>query len=334
MKFKINKVSESPELMQCCNRLVKEIIQKGHEETGSDQSTDFVLNLIDLDHPKAYRRRTEEEKVVSLALTRETRNDMKSICYESLVKSLSNMMFCIVMPEDRHEMKCCSVTPEVGFMEFIYSPEKIFFYMYPVISSHFVLRNRISEDLDLEENQRIPEIDDMIFHARILKSLGALPAPFPITEFLDQETIDQLYRLYQIRGLSYGNLSIRNYSYKSESTSFWMTARGVDKSRLKGIGKDILPVNGFDTECNEMLVSVPREHVHAWMDGIPCTMQVSPCGTRELAENVVDLLRTSPSPERAVAGLKNHGITITGPDIKDIFERIKGNLIVNIPMFD
>jgi ribulose-5-phosphate 4-epimerase/fuculose-1-phosphate aldolase len=191
--------------------------------------------------------------------------------------------------------------------------------------------------------------------------LGVLPAPFPLIRFLDKDLIDHLFRLYQIKGLSYGNLSIRNSHYMMKQTTYWMTARGVDKSNLKGMGKDILLVKGYDRELNEMHVSVPPGfdprirvsvdaiehymiydefpgvgaivHVHAWIDGIICTDQTYPCGTRELAENVVALLRKTKNPDKAEIGLKNHGITITGPDIRNIFDRIKGNLKINVPMF-
>ena len=234
--------------------------------------------------------------------------------------------------------------------------------MYPVISSHFVLRNRIYNDLVLKENQTMPEVEDIVLFAKELDKLGVLPAPFPLTRFLDQDLIDHLFRLYQIKGLSYGNLSIRNKHYDIDGTSFWMTARGVDKSQLKGIGKDILLVKGYDKTSGEMLISVPPEydqrmrvsvdaiehymiynefpgigaivHVHAWIDNVLCSTQTYPCGTRELAESAVALLKNTLVPERAEIGLKNHGLTITGPDIRDIFDRIRERLILNVPMFD
>jgi ribulose-5-phosphate 4-epimerase/fuculose-1-phosphate aldolase len=237
----------------------------------------------------------------------------------------------------------------------------MFEYMYPVISSHFVLGNRISNDLVIDENQDVHEISDLITYARELKKLGVLPAPFPLTQFLDQDLIDHLFRLYQIKGLSYGNLSIRNSSFKTDSVSYWMTARGVDKSNLTGPAKDILLVKGYDGNSNEILVSVSPEHnpkmrvsvdaiehymiyrefpetgaivhVHAWIDDIPCTEQVYPCGTLELAENVVSQLRRTATPWRSEVGLKNHGITVTGPDIRDIFSRLTGRLRINVPMF-
>ena len=360
MKFKVNKVSQCQYLLNLCDVLTSEIINKGNEQAGPDENSNFVLNLIDIDSPKAYRRKSQEEMVVSITLIKDPLPDIKSSCYVALVKSISNMLFCISISGGKENPKGYSITPEVGFVEFSYDPEVMYRYMYPVISSHFVLRNKLFEDLQCNENEKITEVEDLVSFGKELSQLGVLPAPFPLTEFLDKDLIDQLYRLYQIKGLSYGNLSIRNVNHGMEGTTYWMTARGVDKSNLKGIGKDILLVKGYDREKGEMLVSVPhlydprirvsvdaiehymiyREfpetgaivHVHAWMDDILCTTQSYPCGTSELAENVVALLKETSTPERTEVGLKNHGLTITGPDITDIFQRIRGRLKTNVPM--
>ncbi len=74
-------------------------------------------------------------------------------------------------------------------------------------------------------------------------------------------------------------------------------------------------------------------HVHAWMDGVPCTRQNYPCGTIELAREVVDLLKQTENPSQTVVGLKNHGLTITGYDLEDIFSRIRGKLQTEVAMF-
>jgi ribulose-5-phosphate 4-epimerase/fuculose-1-phosphate aldolase len=362
MQFKINKISESPDLLNLCTNLTGEILRKGHELIDSDQKANFVLNLIDLDNPVSYRRKGQEEMVVSIVLITETDPDLKSACYSALIKSISNILFCILMPGNNQPAKGYSITPEVGFTEFDYTAENMFKYMYPVISAHFVLRNKIFTDLLVPENAIIPEVENLIVFARELKRLGVLPAPFPLAKFLDQEHINHLFRLYQIKGLSYGNLSIRNDHYKMEGTTFWMTARGVDKSQLKGVGKDIILVKGYNKRSGEMLISVPPDydprvrvsvdaiehymiyrefpvvgaivHVHAWIDNVVCTTQAFPCGTQELAENVVAMLKSTSSPERTEVGLKNHGLTITGPDIREIFERISGRLNVTVPMFN
>jgi len=362
MKFKINKVSDCTDLLALCDVLIMSILEKGNEQVTLAENSNFVLNIIDMDSPKAYNRKSQEEMVISIVLIKESVPDLKSICYATLVKSISNMLFCISISEGSEQLKAFGITPEVGFTEFVYSPDRMYDYMYPVISSHFVLRNKLSEDLSFNRNELIPEVEDIILFGKELGELGVLPAPFPLTKFLDKDLIDQLFRLYQIRGLSYGNLSIRNISYKIPGTTYWMTARGVDKAGLKGIGKDILLVKGYDETNGEMLVSVPPEHdprirvsvdaiehymiykelpdvgaivhVHAWIDGVLCTTQTFPCGTSELAKNVVELLKKTANPGRTEVGLKNHGLTITGPDIRDIFQRIRGRLNVNVPMFN
>jgi len=72
--------------------------------------------------------------------------------------------------------------------------------------------------------------------------------------------------------------------------------------------------------------------VHAWMDGVPQTEINYPCGTYELAKAVAEKVREAPDPTRAVVGLKNHGLTITGRSLDDIFERIEGRILPQVPM--
>jgi ribulose-5-phosphate 4-epimerase/fuculose-1-phosphate aldolase len=138
-----------------------------------------------------------------------------------------------------------------------------------------------------------------------------------------------------------------------------MSASGVDKSNLQEIGRDILLVKGYDQERNGMLLSVPPDveprrvsvdaiehwmiyrehpevgailHVHAWMDGAPCTEFNYPCGTYELGLAVADIVRESPKPKTAVVGLKNHGLTIVGESMDEIFRRVEGKLYQPVPM--
>jgi len=48
---------------------------------------------------------------------------------------------------------------------------------------------------------------------------------------------------------------------------------------------------------------------------------------------VVTLLMGTETPERTAVGLKNHGLTITGIDLEDIFARIRGKLQTEVAMF-
>ena len=187
-----------------------------------------------------------------------------------------------------------------------------------------------------------------------LEKLNLLPAPWPIEEILSPRDLAHVKRLYSIGGLSYGNLSARKDAHR-----FWMSASGVDKSNLREIGRDILMVTGYVPEERAMVLSVPPGieprrvsvdaiehwkiylehpevgaimHVHAWVDGIAATEINFPCGTAELADAVAELVRAAPDPGRAIVGLKNHGLTITGPSLEEIFERVGPHIQRQVPM--
>src|SRR5438445_36722 len=154
--------------------------------------------------------------------------------------------------------------------------------------------------------------------------LDLLPAPFPIEDLLDERDLRHVKRLYGIGGLSYGNLSARK-----DENRFWMSASGVDKTKLETPGRDILLVSGYDPERATMILSVPPGveprrvsvdaiehsmiyqqhpdvgailHVHAWMEGIVATDINFPCGTEELAVSVAALIAVEPDPAEAVVG--------------------------------
>ena len=141
-----------------------------------------------------------------------------------------------------------------------------------------------------------------------------------------------------------------------------MSASGVDKSALHEIGRDILLVTGYDeardvdaccacppgVEPRRVSVDaiehwmIYREHpevgailhVHAWIEGTVATEINYPCGTVELAESVAELVRQAPDPSRAVVGQRNHGLTITGHSLDEIFDRIDGRSSAKSPWTD
>jgi ribulose-5-phosphate 4-epimerase/fuculose-1-phosphate aldolase len=73
-------------------------------------------------------------------------------------------------------------------------------------------------------------------------------------------------------------------------------------------------------------------HVHAWVDGIEATDVNYPCGTEELARSVAQLVREDDDPAHAIVGLRNHGITVTGPSLEEILDRIEPRVLREIPM--
>ena len=249
-------------------------------------------------------------------------------------------------------------TPETGFFHHPFDPEYVYQQIIPIAGSHFAMRNVLIADLPPRYWKTSPVVEDLKKFGKELDNLGVLPSPFPLREVLSEEDIKQIYDLFEMKGLSWGNLSAREPIPEFGDATFWMSARGVNKAKLSNIGKDILLVKGFDYEQGQALVSVPPDHdpkarvsvdtvehallyktypdigaiVHAWLEDVLCTQQIYPCVTQELAEAVVDLIRQTDNPSQTAVGLRNHGLTITGPSLDDIFDRISGKLLLEVPM--
>ena len=187
-----------------------------------------------------------------------------------------------------------------------------------------------------------------------MRELDLLPAPFPVHEYLNERDLRHVMRLYQVGGLSYGNLSARK-----DATRFWMSASGVDKSQLEVAGATSCSSPATTSRTRRCVISVPPGieprrvsvdaiehwmiyqahpdvgailHVHAWMEGIAATDINYPCGTQELAESVAELIDREPDPAHAVIGLRNHGITATGDSLTEILDRIESSILRQVPM--
>lgn len=359
MKFAILKNSINPVRDQIAADLIAELIKQGCIESTPKDNINFILNFTTFEEPFTVLRRGKNEFVVSFATLTEEPEDLRYLCYNTLIKTFSNLMVCI-RPNDKEVPEIYCITPEVGFYHFPYNTLDLRKNIWPIIGSRFMFDNRISDDLP-DKYKSTPKTEQLRHYGAVLNSLGVLPTPFRLESVLNEENIAHLYRLFNIRGLSYGNLSTRENITEVGQNTFWMTARGVDKANLKGVGQDILLVTGYDLEDEKVLVSLPVDHnpkirvsvdaiehaliyeafpsvgaivhVHAWYkEDIPATRQNYPCGTIELAREAVDRLSTISNPESAVLGLKNHGLTITGQSLEEIFNKIEGKLIKEVPM--
>ena len=358
MKYALLHSDARPLAQRIASDITQLLATLGHVPASMDEDIRYILNFTTLNAPNGVRRKAQNEFVVSIAILEEDVEDLRYLCYNTLIKTLSNLFLCVKAQGDT-PLEVHAITPEVGFYHFPYSPQNVYTAIEPVITAHFAINNRIRYDLPASRCSSPIALQIQHYGAE-LDALGLLPAPFPIEQVLSKENIEHLYRLFHIRGLSYGNLSARENIPEIGPDTFWMTARGVDKAQLKGVGKDILLVEGVDEASGEILVRIPPDgnpkirvsvdavehlmiyrtfpevgaivHVHAWMPHVPCTRQNYPCGTLELAKAVCQELRLCPTPGRAVIGLKNHGLTITGPDLGDIFSRIKGKLLKEVPM--
>jgi len=333
--------------------------ENGHSFVDDPEQASLVINFFPGERPRPFRRRSQAVFLAGVADVPGSFENHMTEGYPLLIRSLSNLFIGLV-DGDADDPDVHFVTPEQGHyvVEGNCDRDQYFKGVYkriePLASSCLVIDNVFDPDLP-EELREGDEITASLYRAgKHLDELDLLPAPFPMHEVLSEKDVKHLKRLYGLGGLSYGNLSAR-----FDETRFWMSASGVDKSNLKDIGRDILLVKDYDPERNAMVLSVPpgveprrvsvdaiehwmiyREHpevgailhVHAWMDGVPSTDFNYPCGTRELGQAVADLVREAPDPARTVIGLKNHGLTITGTSLDEIFERVEGKLLQTVPM--
>jgi ribulose-5-phosphate 4-epimerase/fuculose-1-phosphate aldolase len=360
MEFFVHRSDCDPVRDQAAQEIIQELEGEGHTMAAAEEEARFVLHMTSADNPRPFRRRSRAVFVVSLAAVNRHLENVRSLSYTALVRSLSNVMLTVVPCRDGGSAEMYFTTPEAGFFHCPFDARTVCMKLLPQVSTHLVIGNRLSCDLPRSHWDTSPVVEGLKRHGRELDHLGVLPAPFPLRELLSQDTIEHLYRLFGMTGLSYGNLSARESIPGKHADTFWMTARGANKARLMGIGRDILLVTGYDEASGEILVSVPPGcdprarvsvdaiehaliyrrfpgvgaivHVHAWIAGVPATLQSWPCGTRQLADEVAGLVLAAPDPSRAVIGLRNHGLTIVGRSLDEIFERIEGRLTQEVPV--
>ncbi|HET9115712.1 MAG TPA: class II aldolase/adducin family protein [Gaiellaceae bacterium] len=329
-----------------------ELERHGFAPAQDGKAPDVVLNLVDGEHPRPFRRRARGTFSAALWSLPEPPGDPLVATYPMLVRALANISLCRVPGHGvlfTTMERGCYLVPEGPHLA-----EEVVERLEPLATARLVIDNEFRRDLE-PELWRGDELTHEIGRVgRRLDALGLLPAPFPVEELVSERDLRQIKRLYAIGGLSYGNLSAR-----LDAERFWMSASGVDKANLHTPGRDILLVSGYDAAHGTIVLSVPPEveprrvsvdaiehwmiyrdhpdvgailHVHAWMDGIEATEINYPCGTAELAESVSALVAAAPDPAHAVVGLRNHGITATGSSLTEILDRIEPKLLPQVPM--
>ncbi|MBI3979244.1 MAG: class II aldolase/adducin family protein [Chloroflexi bacterium] len=319
----------------------------------------LVLNFIKTRRPRPFRRHSKATFVVSVAEAEQRPENVLKEGYPLLVRALSNLLVYIFQSQQGPQVHF--VTMEQGCYKIPYDgDEEAFFDMVyerlaPLAASQLMIDNEFTPDLPASLWQGDAVTGQIGLAGKQLDRLGLLPAPFPLEEIVPERELRHIKLLYGIGGLSYGNISAR----AADRSSFWMSASGVNKSDLHEIGRDILLIRGYDLDRQVIIVSVPPDvrprrasvdaiehaliyeehpsiraivHIHAWMEGVRSTQVNYPCGTYELAQAVSQLVREAPVPSQAVIGLKNHGLTITGLSLENIFARIEGKVIPQVPM--
>ena len=342
----------SPGLVPLVRGLKAVFLKHGFQFEERPEAPQLVLNLVTPAAARPYRRKAQATFVLSLMETERVPNPAVPAMYPYLVRTLANMLLAYVPGQQAHFF-----TLDLGHYA---EPEgqdffdRLYARILPMASATLVVNNRFEPDLEPKLWNGDELTAALSLAGKRLAEWNLLPAAFNIEEILPPQDLRHVKRLYGIGGLSYGNLSVRK-----DEKRFWMSASGVDKANLREIGRDILMVKDYDPAEKAMVLSVPphveprrvsvdaiehwmiyREHpevgaiihVHAWMAGVPSTQAHYPCGTYELGKSVADLVRQAPDPARAVIGLKNHGLTITGRSIPDILSRIEGKILRQVPM--
>ncbi|MBD0317869.1 MAG: class II aldolase/adducin family protein [Thermoleophilia bacterium] len=323
--------------------------------SGDPRDADLVLNFIDSNDPKPFRRRSRGTFVAAIHEQPAVPEDVLKTNYPLLVHALANIVLCYVRNHGvwftTMERGHYGVRAEDGEASLA---DGVVERLAPLALSKLVIDNEFRTDLEEELWEGDENTEEIAEAGRRMGELDLLPAPFPIEQLLNERELRHVKRLYGIGGLSYGNLSQRK-----DERRFWMSASGVDKTKLDVPGRDILLVSGYDPERNRMILSVPPKveprrvsvdaiehwmiyrahpevgailHVHAWMQEIPATDVNYPCGTEELATSVAELIEREPDPTHAVIGLRNHGITATGESLTEILDRIEPRVLRQVPM--
>jgi ribulose-5-phosphate 4-epimerase/fuculose-1-phosphate aldolase len=323
-----------------------------------DGEVRVILNAVHADSPDSFRRRSKDIFVVGLAELPQRPEDMLQAGYSLLVRSLSNVF--IPMVRDAQGTDAHFITMEQGFHRFEHIGDDGEFFdavverLIPLAESRLVIENEFVPDLPRDLWGGDEHTASITRAGMRMGELDLLPAPWPIDELLSADDLRHVKRLFGIGGLSYGNASARH-----DGDRFWMSASGVDKSKLREVGTEILLVTGYDPATGIVRLSVPPDvrprrvsvdaiehltiyrehpevggilHVHGWLPGAVSTETVYPCGTEELAVEVAELVRQAPDPSRAVIGLKNHGLTITGHSLDEILERVGPSIVRRVPM--
>src|SRR6186997_1426093 len=298
-------------------------------ESDDGNTADLVINVVDEANPKPFRRRSRGTFVVGV-YERESHSLPED--YPMLVRALANIALCYVPGEGAWfttmERGHYGDGAEAGDDALA---DAVVQRLLPLARSKLVIDNEFVTDLEPELWRGDENTEEIIAAGARLGDLDLLPSPFPIEDLLNERELRHVKRLYGIGGLSYGNLSQRK-----DAVRFWMSASGVDKAALETPGRDILLVSNYDHEHWLIYQAHPGVgavlHVHAWMEDIVATDVNYPCGTEELAVSVAELLAQEPDPDEAVIGLRNHGITVTGPSLLRILDRIEPTILRQIPM--
>ena len=162
---------------------------------------DFVLNMFDPEQPKAFRRQSRGTYSASFYELDEVPEDVLRTSYPNLVRTLANVVVLHVPGEG-----VWFTTMERGTYKISDDPAEVFERLAPLAKSKLVIDNEFVTDLEPELWDGDEITADITAAGKRMGELDLLPAPFPVHEFLNERDLRHVMRLYQVGGLSYGNL--------------------------------------------------------------------------------------------------------------------------------
>ena len=359
MRFTFDEPPDAPAWYPSVRRaLTEEFERHGHILTRTDDpALKLAFHLVDTLNPRPFVRKSRATFCVGIAAVSRTQGEeLLREAYPYLIRTISNGL--VAFPGGDAHLPWL-ITPELGCYPAADGDEgapyaTLYRALAPMATSTLIIDNRFEADLPEALWEGTDDTRELTWAAAIVDGWGLLPTPYPVEDILSPDEWRYLKHLYGIGGLSYGNFSIRH-----DATSFWMSASGVNKGHLVDIGRDILLVKDYDAPGESMVLSVrpdvqPRRvsvdavehwmiyrnfpeikammHLHGWVPDIPVTAFNYPCGTREVGEEISHLLDKEPDPGRAIIGMRNHGITATGPSFHDIIARLEGRIRRQVPM--
>ena len=205
------------------------LTQAGFVPADRAETAALVVNLIDPDRPRPFRRKSHGTFVAALVVREDEPDDGLRETYPLLVRALANIVLCYLpatnrvlfttMERGHYAIEGDGDLPSLAAA----AVERLA----PLARARLVIENEFRADLEPELWDGDEQTREIAAAGRRLDELGLLPAPFPIEELLNERDLRHVSRLYGIGGLSYGNLSARK-----DERRFWMSASGVDKSKL------------------------------------------------------------------------------------------------------
>jgi len=276
--------------------------------------------------------------------------------YELGLRCMANLAgYTEVRGDGPHDYEMTLITPERGHELVQGSPEaadELFDTLVKRSDVTYVNDNVVHTDLPAalaagtETTRKMQEI------ARRLDTLDLVPSAVSL-DGLSERAKRRFFKVLGVKQVSYGNMSARH-----DGASFWMTGRGVDKTNLEVVGRDIILVDRFDREERTVHLRVPEGfedarssidtsihaviyeewpdlgamvHIHTFVDDIVYTDDHYPCGTVELCDSTMEGLRRTGNPGRTILGLANHGLLITGADLEDCWAQIEARVADMVP---